>query len=219
MSGARAWEAVLFDLDGTLADTVELILRCYRHTMQVHRGRTLPDELWLAGIGTRLKEQMAGFARDAAEAEAMAETYASHQRVIHDDLVAPFPGAAELLGALRTRGTKVGIVTSKRRGMAVRTLERSGLGGLYDVLVGGDDVVHGKPDPEPVRRALAILGLEAAPARTLMVGDAPFDVRAGRAAGTRTAGALWGPFDRPVLEAEGPDWLVSELAEVLALRP
>lgn len=219
MKGERGWDAVLFDLDGTLADTVELILRCYRHTMRVHRGRALPDELWLAGIGTRLKDQMAGFARDPAEAEAMAETYAAHQREIHDGLVAPFPGAASVLETLRARGSRVGIVTSKRRAMAERTLERSGLAGHYDVLVGGDDVVRGKPDPEPVLRAVERLGLADGGARTLMVGDAPFDIRAGREAGTRTAGALWGPFPREALEAEGPDWLLGGLAEVLDLRP
>lgn len=213
------WEAVLFDLDGTLADTVELILRCYRHTMRVHRGEELPDELWLAGIGTRLRDQLLGFARDAEEAARMAETYSAHQREIHDGLVSPFPGAVELLRALKAGGVRVGVVTSKRRGMAERTLERCGLDGLYDVLVGGDDVARGKPDPEPVLLALDRLGLQGRAGQTLMVGDAPFDVRAGRDAGTRTAAALWGPFPRAVLDREAPDWMIGGLPEVLDLRP
>lgn len=213
------WAAVLFDLDGTLADTVELILRCYRHTMEVHLGEAPPEERWLSGMGTPLREQLKGFARSPDEAARMAETYSAHQRAIHDDLVAPFPGAAELLASLRAAGVRVGVVTSKRSGTAVRTLERCGLAGAYDVLVGADDVVRGKPDPEPVLLALDRLGLSAEAGRTLFVGDSPFDVRAGVGAGTRTAAALWGPFQREVLEAEGPDWLVSRLDEVLALRP
>ena len=213
------WAAVLFDLDGTLADTVDLILRCYRHTMQVHRGEALPDELWLAGIGTPLRDQLQGFARDADEVERMAETYSSHQREIHDELVAPFPGAVDLVRSLREEGSRIGVVTSKRRGMAERTLERCGLAGLCDVLVGADDVVRGKPDPEPVLLALKLLGLEDRAEATLFVGDAPFDVRAGREAGTRTAAVLSGPFPREVLEAEGPDWVIPGIRDVLALRP
>jgi pyrophosphatase PpaX len=208
---------VLFDLDGTLADTVELIVRCYRHTMTVHLGEAPPDERWLAGIGMPLRDQLKGFARDPDEVGRMAETYAAFQRTIHDGMVAPYPGAVEVVGALRGQGVPVGIVTSKRHGMAERTLERCGFGGMYDVLVGADDVARGKPDPEPVLLALHRLDLVDAAARVLFVGDSPYDMRAGRAAGSRTAGVLWGPFRRDVLQAEQPDYLVSAPGDLLAL--
>ncbi len=213
------WAAVLFDLDGTLADTVELILRCYRHTMEVHLGAPLPDERWLAGIGTPLAAQLREFARDAEEAAAMAETYATFQKTIHDQMVAPFPGAVEMVEELRHGGVAVGVVTSKRREMARRTLARCGFDGAYDVLVAADDVERAKPDPEPVLRALDQLGLTAAAKRTLFVGDSPFDLRSGRAAGTRTAAALWGPFRHEVLVAEAADYYVNAPGEVLKLRP
>jgi len=219
VSGARGWRAVLFDLDGTLADTIELIVRCYRHTMRVHLGEAPPDERWLAGIGTPLRDQLQEFARDADEVARMAETYSTYQRTIHDDLVAPYPGAVEVTRALRDGGAAVGVVTSKRSAMALRTLERCGLGDAYDVLVTADDVLRGKPDPEPVLMALDRLGLAGEAGWTLMVGDSPFDIRAGRSAGTRTAAALWGSCTREVLAAEAPDWLVSRLDEVLTLRP
>jgi len=214
------WDAVLFDLDGTLADTVGLILECYRHTMTVHRGAPLPDAPWLATIGTPLREQLAAFASGPEEVAAMAETYVAYQHEIHDDLVAPFPGAVELLAELRGLGVKVGVVTSKRQGMATRTLERCGLGGAYDVLVGADAVERPKPDPEPVRVARARLGLDGDdPRRTLFVGDSPFDLKSGRDAGTRTGAALWGPFERSVLALDEPDYWLDGLPEVLALRP
>jgi pyrophosphatase PpaX len=220
MSGAAArWSAVLFDLDGTLADTTELILRCYRHTMQVHLGRALPDELWLAGMGTPLREQIKEFARDADEAARMTETYGTYQRAIHDDMVKAFPGAVEVVLALKATGSAVGVVTSRRTSMAQRTLARAGFEGTMDVLVGADDVVKGKPDPEPVLMALERLGLAGEAARTLFVGDSTFDIRAGRGAGTRTAAALWGPFAREVLEAEEPDHFLTRPEELLALRP
>lgn len=213
------WAAVLFDLDGTLADTVELILHCFRHTFQVHRGQIPPDADLLVGIGKPLRDQLRDFGLGSEEVERMAETYATLQRRIHDDMVAPYPGAVDLVRALRADGVGVAVVTSKRRGMAERTLERCGFAGLVDVLVGADDVTRGKPDPEPVRLALDQLGLAGEAGRTLFLGDSPWDMQAGRAGGTRTAGAVWGPFGREVLVAESPDWLVEEPGAVLALRP
>lgn len=216
MSG-DGWSAVLFDLDGTLADTVGLILQCYRHTMRVHRGEALPDELWLATIGTPLRDQLRDFARDDEEADRMLDTYVTYQRGIHDQWVKAFPGAVEVVDALRSRGTPVAVVTSKRHETAVRTLNRCGLGERHDALVTFDDVGRGKPDPEPVLLALDRLGLAGGAAQALMVGDSPWDVRAGREAGTRTAAALWGPYGRAALEEEKPDFWLEDLRGVLAL--
>lgn len=220
-SGADApdWRAILFDLDGTLADTVSLILRCYRHTMLTHRGRELPDELWIRNIGMPLRASMAHFAADAVEVERMVETYVEFQRGAHDDMVCAFPSADKTLTALRARGVRTGVVTSKGREMTGRTLRRCGITELLDVLVTADDVTRGKPDPEPVLKALAQLGLEGEAGGVLFVGDSPHDLVAGRGAGVRTAGALWGPFTRADLEAAQPDFWVRDLGEVGALRP
>jgi pyrophosphatase PpaX len=215
--GPVPWAAVLFDLDGTLADTVELILRCYRHTMRAHLGRELPDERWLATIGTPLRAQLRAFARDDEEAGRMMETYVTYQRTVHDELVRPFPGAVEAVDELRARGTPVAVVTSKRAEIAVRTLERCGFGGKHDVLVSVDDVRRGKPDPEPVLLALQKLGAADEAGRALMVGDSPWDMRAGRLAGTRTAAALWGPYTRDALAPEEPDFWLEDPRGVLAI--
>jgi len=215
--GAPRWGAVLFDLDGTLADTVELILRSYRHTMKAHLGRELPDERWLANLGRPLRYQLRGFARDEEETDAMFSTYVAFQKTVHDRMVGPYPGVREVVARLRQSGVLLGVVTSKRRTMAERTLSRCGLDGEFDVIVCADDVARGKPDPEPVRLALARLGLSAQPERVLFVGDSPFDVRAGMAAGVRTAGALWGPFDRTVIEAERPDYVLSRIEDLLTV--
>lgn len=214
-----SWRAVLFDLDGTLADTVPLILACYRHTMRAHRGAELPDERWLGTVGRPLHDSLREFSDDDAEVEAMLETYVAFQRTVHDDMVRPFAGAAELVGAFRGRGAALAVVTSKRREMALRTLARCGLDGAFDTLVTPEDVSRGKPDPEPVRLAVHRLGLVDEPRSVLFVGDSPFDVAAGRDAGVRTAAATWGPFPRKRLEAERPDWVVDTLAELLALEP
>lgn len=92
MTADSDWSAILFDLDGTVADTVDMILACYRHTMHAHLGEVPPDERWLSGMGTPLVTQLQAFARSQEEGEAMLETYQTYQRSIHDSMVAPFPG-------------------------------------------------------------------------------------------------------------------------------
>jgi len=210
---------VFFDLDGTLADTVELILESYRHTMRTHLGEAPPDERWRATMGTPLRDQLVAFARDTEEAAAMLATYTQFQRGIHDQMVKPFPGAAEVLAELRGRGARLAVVTSKRTEVAQRTLHVCGLSEAIDLVVTAEDVRHGKPDPESVLLALSRLDLATATEEVLFVGDAPFDLRAGRAAGTRTAAAPWGAFERSALAAEAPDYMLETLTDVLKLDP
>lgn len=209
---APHWDAVFFDLDGTLADTVPLILACYRHTMRTVRGRALPDRLWLEQVGRPLRDSFLEFTDDPEEARLFQETYVAHQRSIHDEMVRPLPGAVEVVGELADLGVPLGVVTSKRREMALRTLRVCGLDGAFGIVVTADDVVKGKPDPEPVRRAL-----EAFPAAragdAVFVGDSPYDVAAGRAAGVRTVAVTTGPFDGARLAREEPDFLVAALSD------
>lgn len=207
--------AVLYDFDGTLADSTELIMRCYRHTMRTHLGDVPADELWLSGFGTTLESQMQRFARSADEVEAMLDTYREHQSLIHDELLRPFPGAAETVAELQRRGYGLAIVTSKRRRVAMRGMELCGLVSHFDVIVTPEDVTEAKPHPEPVLFALEKLGV--APHEALFVGDSPHDVAAGRAAGTRTAAALWGPFALETLQAAAPDAFLREQRDVLRL--
>ena len=207
--------AVLYDFDGTLADSTDLIMRCYRHTMRTHLGQAPPDADWLSGFGMTLETQLRRFARDEAEAEAMLDTYRTYQNTIHDDLLRPFPGAAETVAELDRRGYRLAIVTSKHRRSAMRGMELCGIVSHFDVIVTPEDVAEPKPHPEPVLLALQKLGV--APEEALFVGDSPHDIAAGRAAGTRTAAALWGPFGREALEKAGPDAFLSAQEDVLGL--
>ena len=217
-SSSREWRAVLFDLDGTLADTVPLILRCYRHTMKIHRGEELPDALWLRTLGKPLRISLKEFTDDPDEAARMLATYVEFQRGVHDEMVTAFPSALHCIGKLRARGVPVGVVTSKGREMTGRTLSSCGLVDL-EVLVTADDVKLGKPDPEPVLKGLSLLGLEEHAHDVLFAGDSTYDIEAGKAAGVRTAGVLWGPFTRADLEESRPDFWVSDFDALLALRP
>lgn len=207
--------AVLYDFDGTLADTTELIMTCYRHTMRRHLGVAPPDAEWLAGFGLLLETQIDRFARSAEECAAMLATYKAFQREKYEEMVHPFPGAVETVAELAARRVPLAIVTSRHRESTLRGVDLCGLVEHFPVIVTPEDVTHAKPHPEPVLRALAELGVSASEA--LFIGDSPHDLVAGRAAGTRTAAALWGPFRRSRLEEEAPDALLHDHREVLDL--
>jgi pyrophosphatase PpaX len=196
----------LFDLDGTLIDSIELILRSYRHTMRVHRGHEPADEVWMDGLGTPLWVQFRQFTEDPAEIEAMVATYRAYNLTHHDALVRPYDGVVDAVRALERRGKSLALVTSKMRSGAARGLRVAGLEDAFAVIVGSDEVTHPKPHPEPVLTALARLGSSAADA--VFIGDSRHDIECGRAAGVKTAAVLWGPFDRSHLADLEPDyWL------------
>jgi len=205
----------LFDLDGTLIDSIELILRSYRHTMRAHRGLEPPDEVWMQGLGTPLWVQFRHWTEDPAEIEAMVATYRAYNLEHHDKLVRPYEAVVAAVRDLRKNGKTLGLVTSKIREGALRGLQVAGLEDGFEVIVGADDVTHPKPHPEPVLKALERLGAPAAD--TVFIGDSRHDVECGRAAGVKTAAVLWGPFDRTHLADLVPDYWLEKPEDLAAL--
>lgn len=211
----RSIRAVLYDFDGTLADTTELVMNCYRHTMQTHLGYVPPEEDWLRGFGTPLAGQIARYARSPEEERAMLRTYRDYQTEHTPNFMVPFPGAVATVQALRERGLPLAIVTSRYRESTLHGLEICGIARFFDIIVTPEDVSNPKPHPEPVLYTLDRLGIRANEA--LFIGDSPHDMASGRAAGTRTAAALWGPFPLTMLEAERPDYMLRKQEDVLEL--
>jgi pyrophosphatase PpaX len=210
----QAFRTVVFDLDGTLIDSEELILESYRHTMRSHLGEAPPDELWRKTIGRPLAIQVRDFARSDEQAAAMIGTYTEHNLTNHDRLVRPFAGIRQALEELKARGMVLAIATSKRRvatgmGLAACDLPEE----WFSTIVTADDVTRFKPDAEPVTRAL-VGAQEGDVERAVFVGDSIHDMRSGRAAGVRTAAVLWGPNDRAVLSPESPDLWIERPAEI-----
>ena len=210
-----AIDTVLFDLDGTLADSIELILAAYRHTMQRVLGHVPADELWLTGLGTPLTTQLHDFAADAEQHELMRQTFRDFSNEHHDQMLGSYVGIAELLAELQLRRLKLGLVTSKHRVSSLRAFRVLGMEGIFEVLVCADDVDRHKPDPLPVRQALDQLGSEAS--RAIFIGDSPHDMVSGRRAGVLTAVASWGPFTRAHLEASAPDYWLDQPSDLLDL--
>ncbi|MDH5674163.1 MAG: HAD-IA family hydrolase [Myxococcales bacterium] len=206
---------VLFDLDGTLIDSIELIVRSHRHAHQELLGITPTREEILAHVGRPLLEVYADGGREQAEVDRLVACYRDYNLVHHDAMVQPYPGVGAMLEGLQALGVRLAIVTSKVSELARRGLECCGLSQHFEVIVGGDHVRCGKPAPEPVLLALERLGAEAKNA--LFVGDSIHDMHAGRAAGVRTAAALWGPFPREALQPAAPDYWLSEAAELIRI--
>ena len=206
---------VLFDLDGTLIDSVRLILDSYHHTLATHGLPARSDDEWLAGIGTPLTVQFSAWQDTAGLLDALIATYREYNLKHHDRMVTVYPGVVDVVARLKRDGIATGLVTSKNRTGAVRGLTLARLESLMDVLVCADEVVNPKPHPEPVEKAVRLLGAD--PATTVYVGDSIHDMRSGRAAGVRTAAVLWGPFGRSHLEGAAPDYWLERPEELLAV--
>jgi pyrophosphatase PpaX len=201
-----AIRTILFDLDGTLIDSIELILASYRHTLIAHGRPPVPDSEWMRGVGTPLRVQLAPWAESPEDLQAMVETYREYNLANHDRMISAFPGVVEVVRAVRACGIRTGLVTSKNREGARRGLRLVGLEDVIEIMVCADDVQRPKPHPEPVERAVTLL--RADPRATIFVGDSIHDLQSGREAGVLTGAVLWGPFRRDDLEPAAPDfWL------------
>ena len=194
--------ALLFDLDGTLIDSVRLILESMRAAFESVGVAAPSDGQWIAGIGTPLVAQLRQFAESEEIVARLVEGYRAYQREHHDRLTLAFPGVLPTLAELKRAGHPTALVTSKAEEIAHRSLAHTGLAPLIDTVVGIESCTRHKPDPEPVHVALARLGSEAGSA--LFVGDSPHDVASGNAAGVISVAALWGPFTRAELELVRP---------------
>ena len=210
--------AVLFDLDGTLVDTIQLLLESVHHAFRdrAAAGRRVPTEAeWIAGIGTPLVAQLRPYVEDDEQLAALVAGYRAYQGEHHDRLTRCYDRVVEVVAALKRRGHPLGVVTSKSNEIARRTLEHVGLLGVMDVVVGADSTARHKPDPTPVLFALDQLGY--APGEAIFVGDSPHDVNAGNAAGVTTVAALWGPFDRATLDVARPGYVIGSITELPGL--
>jgi pyrophosphatase PpaX len=211
---ARTPLAVLFDLDGTLVDTVPFILESVAHAFE-GIGPAPTKEEWIAGIGTPLRQQLAQFAPRPTDTERLYERYRTYWLEHHDRRTRLFPGMEPLVRALHAAGHPLGVVTAKIEAGAHRSLRHVGLEPLMGAIIAADSGVPAKPAPHGVWLAATRLG--CVPSGTVFIGDSPHDVAAGNAAGAISVGATWGACTRAQLAAARARHVVETIDELAAL--
>jgi HAD superfamily hydrolase (TIGR01509 family) len=212
-----AFSCILLDHDDTLLPTFALRAAVLADAARAVLGRELDAAAFLAASHGRTLEQMSDelTGGDGELAARVVTAYRERYYVANQQPLTPYPGVSDTLAALRERGCRLGVVTSKLGRGAREELERTALLGYMGVLVGADDVRETKPAAEPLHRAMRALG--AAPEDTLMVGDTAADILGARAAGVASAAALWGTRDPGALLALDADYALREPEELIAL--
>lgn len=208
------WRTVLFDLDGTLADTVPLILASYEHTFQTVLGKSVDKNLATTWIGRTLADAFNEY--DPTHAKEMERVYLEFNGQHLKELATGFDGIPDLLRKLQNAGAQIGIVTSKRRSVAQATIEVAGLPEDIMLAVGMEDTSAHKPNPEPILAGIKALG--ANPNETVYVGDAVVDLQAAANAKIAGVGVLWGAGAADEMRAQpnaGIAASVNELAKLL----
>lgn len=196
-----AIKTILFDFDGTVANTNRLIIDSWQHVFRTVHGKETDEADIKATFGEPLGVSMVKNFPDMNPEDAI-DMYRSHQKDIYEEMIEPFPGMVELLKGLKEKGYQVGIVTSRLRNSTMIGLRKFGLAETADCIVTCEDTDKHKPDPEPALIALEKLSAKAD--ETLMVGDSMFDIKCAHNAGIKAVMVGWA---EAITEADltGPD--------------
>jgi pyrophosphatase PpaX len=187
----KSYDYYLFDADGTLFETTELIYQCFVYSLSKYAGREIPRDDIIAGIGLTLRRQFEhhlGPLNDE-QFDRMQADHMKYQMGIYRDYLKPCPGVPEAIEKLHASGKVLAIVTSRKIISLSCFLRETGIFDFFRVIITPDETENHKPHPEPALKALQLLG--APPEKTLFVGDAPFDIECGHSAGIDTALVSW----------------------------
>lgn len=204
---------LLFDFDGTLLDTNELIVQTFLTVLGEHFPGEYGREDVLHFIGPSLEQTFTNIAPD--KVNELSDQYRRLNRTLHDDLVSEYDGVTETLRMLKSRGMKMAIVSTKREETILHGLRLMGVDDVFDVLVALDHVQNPKPHPEPLELALRLL--EADREDALMIGDNSHDIEGGKNAGVRTAGVSWTAKGEEFLASFEPDFMLQHISDLLEL--
>jgi pyrophosphatase PpaX len=207
------WPTVLFDLDGTLADTIPLIVASYQHAFRTVTGEEVGEDRARAWIGRPLLPAL--LEESPEHGHELDRVYREWNLANTSRLIRRYDGVPRMLERLRAAGVVTGVVTSKRRETARLALEGVGLAALVEVVAALEDTDRHKPEPEPLLHGAALLGAD--PGSCVYVGDAVVDVLAARAAGMDAVAVTWGAGEADALDAAGPVATVRTVSELESL--
>lgn len=207
---------VLFDFDGTLVNTNDVIIASWQHTYMHYLGREESLEKITACFGEPLLLTMEREFPEVDPRES-AEVYRNFQKENADELVKIFPGIEELLESLKTDGFRMGVVTSRTRESAQRYMDMFGIGDYFEEMVSCDDTDIHKPNPEPILLCLKKMGITAEEA--LMVGDSPFDIKCANNAGVKSVLVGWRITGdgQTLIDDAREDFTISEPSELVGV--
>lgn len=204
-------KTMLFDLDGTILDTNELIIRSFIESLQGVAPEGFGRDHIIPSMGEPLTDQMKRF----SGLEDVTDLVAAYREVnlrLHDDYVKSFDYVNEVIARLHGQGIQIGVVTTKMRLTTERGLKFVGLYDYVDAIVTIDDVVNPKPHAEPVSKAIELLGAD--PATTLMVGDSVVDIESAIAAGAIAVGVAWSLKGEQRLMDAGAHHVINDMRDL-----
>lgn len=204
---------LLFDFDGTLFDTNELIIQTFQHVLNEHFPGEYDRDSILPFLGPTLSDTFTSIAPD--KAAQLVQEYQAWNRAHHDELAKEFDGVSETLAELKAQGFKMAIVSTKRTEMVRRGLRLFDGEQYFEAVIGLDEVTNPKPDPEPI--LLALQQLDRSPEEALMIGDNFHDILGGRNAGVRTAGVAWAIKGEEYLQTFKPDYMLHHISDLLKI--
>ena len=206
-------DTILFDLDGTLINTNELIITSFLHTLEQYFPQQFTRDKVIDFIGPPLYESFHNL--NPEKVDEMIAVYRTHNHAFHDELIEEYEGVYETIEALHEAGFKMAIVTTKIRETAEIGLKLFGLDKFFPVVITIDDVKNVKPDPEPL--LLALQKLDSQPETALMVGDSNHDILGGKNTGTKTAGVAWSIKGEAFIRSFEPDFVLDNMRNLLKI--
>ena len=209
-------DTVLFDFDGTVMDTTDVIIGSWQHTFRTLEGRERPLPEIVQTFGEPLAVTMSKIFPEVAVEEAI-EVYRSYHRDNFGERISVYKGMPELLAALKAQGYKTGLVTSRLSRTTWEGLHKYNLDQYFDVVVSCDDTDKHKPDPTPVRITLERLG--SLPERSIMLGDTMFDILCARNAGVLSVLVGWAIALSPeeIHGPQGPDFVIEDAMDLFSI--
>jgi pyrophosphatase PpaX len=208
-----ACDAILFDVDGTLLDSIPLIVETHQYVFNKHLGQPQDEAMIMASIGTPLETLFAAWPADLAQA--MLDSYLAYNVEHLHSGISLFRGIPQLLASLRARGIPLGLVTSKRLISLEPSLEDFDLGSYFKIILTKESTSRHKPDAEPLLAAMRQLGLEH-PERVFYVGDSIHDLECAVNAGCQPIMVGWTRMPQAPLRAAHPAIWIEQPADLLA---
>ena len=205
-------KGIIFDFDGTLAETNTLILEAMKRTFMELFGN-YSDEQLMNCIGPPLVAT--GIAWYPQDPQFFVDTYRKHQLELHDDMITAYPSVIEMLDKLHKMDLKLAIVTSKKRDVFLKGLHKLDMEKYFDATVAEDDVTNHKPDPESMNLVLSQLGLSAD--ECMMIGDNYHDILAARAVEMKSVAVGWAIKGLDYLKEYNPDFIMHDSFDIFEI--